>query len=575
MEQGKSTNNETEYVMLAPDTTRPLYSATLRLTIQSSGKTIQFKKNVVEVGRDKRCDLQLESKHAISRHQATFFYENDMWFLRDNFSTNGTWINGVNLQPGKKYQLATEDEINFAMDEKVIFDKRECAAPPTGDPDAKSLAFLEAGMTAFANSDHKDEVALKLILAALTDAPLYFPVEMDLNAMLGSVDPTKLKAGDTLQPAKDVKMRILTVTAENGVEFVPMFTSSIEVNKGPDASVIRFYPQDYLPELIQMDKPVIINPFSANKFLLSKQLISEILVPHVQSKTPSVPDVAEQSSDKYEGKTINNTYEILKRIGRGSFYLTYLVKNVHTQMVWAMKVCDKKNQHYSPAMRENILTETYMMQKLDHPAIPKIVDILEDEDSLFIVREYIEGESLEMLARKHGAQPADKVVEWGKQMCNALGYLHSQNPSHIYRDMKPSNIILKPDGKIVFIDFGTMRTYKPNQSCDTCCLGTQGYAAPEQYGSSQTDARTDIFGLGMTMFRLVTGINPADPPYDIKPICVINPKLPKGLEYIITKCTQPNPAERYPSCDTLRADLDNYLNLPKPKSIFSKLFGKK
>ena len=575
VEQDKNINNENEYVMLDPNITTVLYSDILRLTIMSSGKIVQFQKDVVEVGRDKTCDLLLEGKSTVARRQATFLYEKDMWFLRDNFSTNGTWLNGAKIQPGKKYQLATNDEINFAMAERIIFDKHDYNTQPVGDPDAKALAFLEAGMATFAKSDHKDEVSLKLIIAALSDAPLYFPVEIDLEAMLGSVDPTKLKAGDTLQPSKDVKMRILTLTPESGVEFVPMFTSNEEVNKGPIASIIRFYPQDYLPKLVQMDKPVIINPFSENRFLLSKQLITEVLLPLVENKTKPQSDVVEQPADKYIGKTVDGKYEVLKLIGRGGFYTTYLVRNIHVNKAWAMKVCDKKNRHYSPAMRENILTEPYMMQKLNHPAIPRVVDIIEDEESIYIVRDYIEGETLDTIVRMYGAQPADKVIEWGKQMCSALGYLHSQNPPLIYRDMKPANVILKPDGAIMFIDFGIMRAYKPNQSSDTCCLGTKGYAAPEQFGGSQTDARTDIFGLGMTMFRLVTGVDPIQPPYEIKPICMINPGLPKGLEYIISKCIQPNPNERYQSCDELMADLNNYLSLPKPKGIFGKLFGKK
>ena len=574
VEKDKNINNENEYVMLDPNITTVLYSDILRLTIMSSGKIVQFQKDVVEVGRDKTCDLLLEGKSTVARRQATFLYEKDMWFLRDNFSTNGTWLNGAKIQPGKKYQLATNDEINFAMAERIIFDKHDYNTQPVGDPDAKALAFLEAGMATFAKSDHKDEVSLKLIIAALSDAPLYFPVEIDLEAMLGSVDPTKLKAGDTLQPSKDVKMRILTLTPESGVEFVPMFTSNEEVNKGPSASIIRFYPQDYLPKLVQMDKPVIINPFSENRFLLSKQLITEVLLPLVENKTKPQSDVVEQPADKYIGKTVDGKYEVLKLIGRGGFYTTYLVRNIHVNKAWAMKVCDKKNRHYSPAMRENILTEPYMMQKLNHPAIPRVVDIIEDEESIYIVRDYIEGETLETIVRMYGAQPADKVIEWGKQMCSALGYLHSQNPPLIYRDMKPANVILKPDGAIKFIDFGIMRAYKPNQSSDTCCLGTKGYAAPEQFGGSQTDARTDIFGLGMTMFRLVTGVDPIEPPYEIKPICMINPSLPKGLEYIISKCIQPNPNERYQSCDELMADLNNYLSLPKPKGIFNKIFKK-
>lgn len=262
-------------------------------------------------------------------------------------------------------------------------------------------------------------------------------------------------------------------------------------------------------------------------------------------------------------------------IGHGGVYTTYLVKSIRDNKCWAMKICDKTTQNYNSAVRENILTEPYMMQKLEHPAIPEVIDIIEDEDALFIVRDYIEGETLETVVKLYGAQPTDKVIEWSKQMCGTLGYLHSQNPPLIYRDMKPHNVILTTDGTVKFVDFGIMRTYKPNQKSDTCCLGTKGYAAPEQYGGSQTDARTDIFGLGMTMFRLVTGIDPNEPPYEIKPICSINPGLPKGLEYIISKCIRPNPAERYQSCEELLFDLNHYLELPKSKGILSKLFGKR
>lgn len=175
------------------------------------------------------------------------------------------------------------------------------------------------------------------------------------------------------------------------------------------------------------------------------------------------------------------------------------------------------------------------------------------------------------LVSTYGAQPVNLVVGWAKQLCDALRYLHSKN--YVYRDMKPANVILKPDGTVKIVDFGIMRTYKPNRACDTACLGTKGYAAPEQFGGSQTDARTDIFGLGMTMFRIVTGIDPVKPPYEIKPICEINPLLPKGLEYIISKCTKPNPNDRYQSCDELMADLNNYMNLPRRKGFFEKLFG--
>lgn len=102
-----------------------LCSNTLKLTIRSTGKTVEFQKEVAEVGREQTCDFWLQHKPTVSRHHATFLYEKNMWFLRDNFSENGTWLNGIRIHPGRKYQLAANDEINFAMGECVIFDSRQ------------------------------------------------------------------------------------------------------------------------------------------------------------------------------------------------------------------------------------------------------------------------------------------------------------------------------------------------------------------------------------------------------------------------------------------------------------------
>lgn len=450
--------DESDYVLLDSNITTILYSDTLRLTIESTGKTVQFRKDVVSVGRSLSCDLPLNSKKTIARQQATFFYEDEMWFLRDDFSTNGTWINGARMQPGKKYQLFANDQINFAMSEKVIFYQREQSKQSTEDADAKTLAFLEAGMATFAKSEQKDEVAFKLIVAALSNAPLYFPVEIDVEAMLGNVDAAKLKLGDTLQPQKDVKMRILTLALESGDEFVPMFTSNDEANKGPSASIIRYYPQDYLPMLVKMDKPVIINPFNEFRFLLSKQIITEVLLPLVQNKTNTSYKTfqQEEKQDKYLGTVVGGKYSVIKLIGRGGFYSAYIVQDIKSNKRWAMKLCDKTNRNYSPAIRKKILQEPHMMMKLNHPAIPKVVDIGENDENIFIVREYIEGVTLESVVRECGAQSADKVIEWGKEICDMLRYLHNLIPPHIYCDIKPANVILMPDNHLKVVDFGSV-----------------------------------------------------------------------------------------------------------------------
>ena len=131
--------------------------------------------------------------------------------------------------------------------------------------------------------------------------------------------------------------------------------------------------------------------------------------------------------------------------------------------------------------------------------------------------------------------------------------------------MKPANIMLKPDGNVTLIDFGTAREFKEKNLADTTCLGTVGYAAPEQFGGmGQTDARTDIYCLGATLYHLVTGCNPSEPPYEMEPIRQKNPALSSGLERIILKCTQKDPNNRYQSA----AELCMLLSIMKKLTMY-------
>ena len=168
-----------------------------------------------------------------------------------------------------------------------------------------------------------------------------------------------------------------------------------------------------------------------------------------------------------------------------------------------------------------------------------------------------------------GAQSEEVVIDWAKQICDTLGYLHSQKPPIIYRDMKPANIMLKPEGNLKIIDFGISREYKEQNLADTTILGTKGYAPPEQFGSRQTDPRSDIYALGMTMHHLVTGVDPKK--NDYVPIRQWNPELSDGLEIIIDKCVQMDPNDRYQNCNELMYDLDimslSVLIIRKSKSV--------
>lgn len=238
----------------------------------------------------------------------------------------------------------------------------------------------------------------------------------------------------------------------------------------------------------------------------------------------------------------------------------YLAINEKANKTWAVKEVRRETGLGAQLVRERLLVETELLKRLHHPRLPEIVDVIDEGESLFIVMDYIEGKSLQEVLEKEGPQAQEKVLIWGRELCEVLSYLHGQEPSVIYRDMKPSNIMLQPDGSLKLIDFGTAREIRDDQvRDDTICLGTPGYAAPEQWGGSgQTDARTDIYCLGAVLYHLVTGKDPGKEPYGVYPIRRWKPELSAGLEEIIEKCTRKNPKERFQSCLDLTYALEHY-----------------
>ena len=256
------------------------------------------------------------------------------------------------------------------------------------------------------------------------------------------------------------------------------------------------------------------------------------------------------------GTVIDGKYEILREIGRGGMSVVYLAMDTHLNKQWAVKEIRKKGSGKNDEIVVNsLLAEANMMKRLDHPALPRIVDIIDNGFTIYVVMDYIEGESMDKIILEYGAQPEEKVVNWAMQIADALSYLHGQKPPIIYRDMKPANVMLKPEGNIKIIDFGIAREYKEQNLADTTVLGTKGYAPPEQY-SGQTDPRSDIFALGMTMHHLLTGVDPRNgEPY--APVRQWNPELSEGIEIIIDRCVQPASENRYQNCADLIYDLEH------------------
>lgn len=259
------------------------------------------------------------------------------------------------------------------------------------------------------------------------------------------------------------------------------------------------------------------------------------------------------------GTIIDDKYEVLTQIGKGGMSVVYLAMDKRLNKQWAVKEIRKTSSgKKNEVIVNSLVAEANLMKKLDHPALPRIVDIIDNGETIYVVMDYIEGESLDKILKEYGPQPQDVVIEWAKQLCDALGYLHSQKPPIIYRDMKPANIMLKPEGNLKVIDFGIAREYKETNLSDTTVMGTNGYAPPEQHGSRQTDARSDIYALGMTIHHLLTGADPRPADYMYAPIRQWNPHLSSGLERVVDKCTALDPADRYQSCNELMYALEHY-----------------
>lgn len=252
----------------------------------------------------------------------------------------------------------------------------------------------------------------------------------------------------------------------------------------------------------------------------------------------------------FGNQEIDDRYKCIKMVGEGATAKVFLAMDKKLQKEWAIKKVDRTDE------RKNVfLKEADILKKLDHPALPRIIDIVIDEDAFYIVMDYIRGRALNEILKKNGPIEQSTVIKWSIEIADAFAYLHSKNI--IYRDMKPQNILITSDGTLKLVDFGVARVYKEGKESDTDFLGTEGYAAPEQF-DKQTDERSDIFALGMTMFELLTGQNPKSYTGEIYSVRAIDPSLSSGIDHIIRKATNKNPEERFQTATAFKSALMEY-----------------
>ena len=253
---------------------------------------------------------------------------------------------------------------------------------------------------------------------------------------------------------------------------------------------------------------------------------------------------------------LDERYKIIRQVGKGASSIVFLAQDIKLERVCAVKMI-RKNTYANAIAAEESLNEANKLKLLAHSAIPLLYDIYDDDERLCIVMEFIDGKNLRTVINE-AKEPIDEktLIGWAKQICNVLYYLHTLKPARIFRDLKPANILLQPNGLLKLIDFGTMKNFDDSRSEDTVNLGTKGYASPEQFGGKgATDARTDIYGFGMTMYHLITGVNPSLPPFEFKPIHEYRPDITPEFEQIIMKCIQVEREERYQSAFDIIIDL--------------------
>lgn len=272
-------------------------------------------------------------------------------------------------------------------------------------------------------------------------------------------------------------------------------------------------------------------------------------------------------------------YEILRELGRGGMSVVYLVTDRADGRNYAMKVLrkdDDSKQEESEQKADQLRAEAEVLKTLCinesgnsacHPGIPVFKECVCDGNGDFegYVMEYVEGRSLQQILEDGSSFTARETAEAGLQLCGIMEQLHGQKPTMIFRDLKPANILVRPDGQFVLVDYGAVRKLRKSAATDTMQLGTDGYAAPEQYGGwEQSDERTDIYGIGAVLHHMITGRPPLET--GLRPLREIlgaegeNRQIDE-MAKILLRCCMTAPSMRYSSCKELEKALRGVLRI--------------
>ncbi|MBQ7501269.1 serine/threonine protein kinase [bacterium] len=269
------------------------------------------------------------------------------------------------------------------------------------------------------------------------------------------------------------------------------------------------------------------------------------------------------------GDTVGERYKIIRILGEGAQSCVYLAEDLKLPgAVWALKQL-RKQEHDGIDAEQNLhmfKREAEILKKLRHPAFPAFIDYLDDEEPV-LVMERIKGMSLYgILKRSSAPLPLPSALAAALQISAALQLLHEQTPPIIYRDLKPSNLILSTGGLIRLIDFGIARFRRNTDAKDTQELGTPGYSAPEQYRGNSS-VQSDLYALGVIIFQMLTLKDPQDCSFVFPRLSELDGSLPADLSDLVESCLDLDPAKRPDSAQTLKEELTAILaSVPQGKA---------
>ncbi|HZO74189.1 MAG TPA: protein kinase [Ktedonobacteraceae bacterium] len=290
------------------------------------------------------------------------------------------------------------------------------------------------------------------------------------------------------------------------------------------------------------------------------------------------------------GTILDSKFKVVQVLGEGGMGTVYKVEQTGTPpgtppYYYAVKellINPNTSEEDRKAAIDRFNREIALLRGLKHPRIAALMLPFQERGNYYFVMEFVPGRSLEkILENSKGPLPEEQVIRWMMQVCEALSYIHSRNPPIILRDLKPGNIMVTPDDEVQLIDFGIARRFDPNKRTNTENLGTISYASPEHLGSVtapgqrrsaqnpgklvQTDARSDIYSLGATIYHLLTGYEPD--PIQTPPLGSIHAKNPRlrtmqvgnrvvcPVEQVIIKAMQQDPMQRFQNAEAMRVAL--------------------